>query len=117
MQVHPATENRGEFLLEIEEGEPRNVSGLELHEHVHVAFRPEVVAEHRPEEREPAYVISLAEGGHGGLIDADSRTHATNLPGGLDRCQLPRLTRHGRPPARCEASPWASASRGWRGRP
>lgn len=47
--------------------QPGNVIGTELDQHVHVAVRPEIVAQGRPEQRQAGDVVALTEGGQGGL--------------------------------------------------
>src|SRR6185295_1302371 len=72
-QIHgPASEERGELVLETNETQSRHVSGLELDEHVDVALGPEILPQDGAEQGQPADVIAPAELGelvlrYGGL--------------------------------------------------
>ena len=77
MQVDMGSQDGRKFLLEIEEGEPRNVAWLELRQYIHVTVRPEVVPQYRAEERQPPHMVALAELGDLALVDGNSRSHAT----------------------------------------
>src|SRR5688572_16719374 len=61
VQVDLAAEDAAQLLLHGEEAQPGDVPRLEFNENVHVAIRPEIVPQHRPEEAEPADVIPPAE--------------------------------------------------------
>jgi hypothetical protein len=50
VQVHLPAEEAAELFLDGKEAQPRNMSGLELDEHVHVAIRTEIVPENRAEQ-------------------------------------------------------------------
>lgn len=62
-EVHsPPAEQPGEFVLDVDDAQARGSAGLELHQYVHVAVRPEVVAQDGPEERQAADMIPAADG-------------------------------------------------------
>jgi hypothetical protein len=61
IQINVTAENPGQFLLHREERQAGDVARIEFHEHVHVAVLPEILSEHRAEQREPAYVMAAAE--------------------------------------------------------
>jgi len=56
-----ASEQPPEFVLDVNDAEPRYLPRLGLDRHVHVAVRPELIAQHRPEQRQPTEVMPSAE--------------------------------------------------------
>src|SRR2546428_78390 len=78
VQIDLAPEDCGELILDIDEREARDVTGLELDEYVDVAAWAEVVAEHGAEERQLADVMPLAELSDSPTVDGDSRRHRSN---------------------------------------
>ena len=61
IQVHLPTEQRRKLLLHAEERQAGNMPRLEFGEHIHVALRTEVLAQHRPKQRQPTNVVTLAK--------------------------------------------------------
>jgi len=78
MQVDFAPEHRRELVLYIDECKPRNMTGLELDEHVDVAGRSEIVAQHRAEQGEASDMPSTAELGDPLRIDCNPGRHEQN---------------------------------------
>src|SRR5258706_13709227 len=62
-EVDAPAEDLCQFLRDVEEREARGLARLELDQNVHVAVRPEVVAQDRAEEGEPTDVMAPAEVG------------------------------------------------------
>src|ERR1700731_2566573 len=60
VQIDLPAQNFGEFVFKAEKIQPRHEIGLKIDEHVHIAARPEIVAQDRPEQRQLAYVMPAA---------------------------------------------------------
>ena len=89
MKIHRAPQQVAQFSLHGDEFQPRNMSGLELHEDVHVALIGEVVAEHRSEERQAADVVASAELRYLILIHFDPQAHDPECYRTTERRDLP----------------------------
>lgn len=61
IEVYFASEYFGKFCLQVYEGKARYVTRLELYKHVDVAFGTEVIAQHRPEQRQLADMMAATE--------------------------------------------------------
>jgi hypothetical protein len=60
---------------------------LELHKHINIAFRSEVISQHRPEERSTADVMSAAKIGNFIQVNRYAR-HVCLLPGRYMRTKI-----------------------------
>ena len=80
-QVHLAPEEPPQVFLHRHQVEqaPR-CARREGHENVEVAVRPEIVAQHRPEEGELRDLPAPAEVGKRSVIDRDAGAHRVNIP-------------------------------------
>lgn len=75
-QVHPPTlKQTGEFALDGDEFEPRDVARQEFHQHVDVAVGMEVVAKCRTEQRQALDVMSPAKSRECIMVDDEVRAH------------------------------------------
>jgi len=45
VEIHSSAQDLGELAFEAEELQARRATGLELHQHIHIARRPEIVAQ------------------------------------------------------------------------
>ncbi len=72
VQVNSPPEDLRQLLFQREEFEARNVSRLELDQHVNVTVRPEIVAKHRSEQCKPANVVAPAKTGKDFLVNHDA---------------------------------------------
>src|SRR5215510_8977890 len=75
VQVCLSAENLRQLSLHCEDGQAWRLSGLKLHQHVHVASGREVIAQHRAEERQLANVMAPAKRGDFFSWDLDLRPH------------------------------------------
>jgi hypothetical protein len=60
-EIHPALQNFPKLGLQSEELEARYKAGLEFHQNVHVAVRPEVITQDRAKQGQLADVMAAAE--------------------------------------------------------
>jgi hypothetical protein len=75
-QVHPAAlQQCGELALHADEVQARNVIRLELHQHIDVAVRVEVIAEHRSKHGQPRDMVPLAERFDGAAVNDQVWAH------------------------------------------
>lgn len=72
-EVDFVAEEVGEVVLDVEDLPPWSVSRFELDQHVDVAVRAEIVAQHGTEEGQPSDVVPTAERRERSGIDVDSR--------------------------------------------
>ncbi len=75
MQIDPASDHPCQFILHGDELKPGCVSGIELHQNVHVAVRPEIIAQHRAEQGQPPDMMPPAEVSYSWLRDGKSFSH------------------------------------------
>src|SRR4051794_33936718 len=75
VQIHLPAQNPRELLLHRKEREAGHVTGLEFHQDVDVALRPEIVPENGAEERQSADVVVAAEIDDLLPIDENPRSH------------------------------------------
>lgn len=61
VEIHLPSEYLRELIFHGQEGEPRNVTGLELHEDVDIALRSEVGSQNRTEQRELPDMMTATE--------------------------------------------------------
>ena len=61
MQVHFPMQQVYEFVAHIEELEPTGMARFVLHQHIHVALRGEVVADHGTEQRHAPHAVPTAD--------------------------------------------------------
>src|SRR5450759_3839307 len=79
-QIDAAADDLAQLVLHADHVEEGDLGlGCELHQHVHVALRPEVVAQYGPEEREMLDGIAAAELGDALVLDLDVKAHAASL--------------------------------------
>jgi hypothetical protein len=76
VKVHSTSKDCGKLLLQIEEREAWDVTGLELDEYVDVAFWTEVISQHGAEERQAAHVVPPTKLTEQALVDGDPGGHA-----------------------------------------
>jgi hypothetical protein len=85
-QVDPPFEQTGEFVLHLRQIEQRRACvGSERHQHVDVALRRKILAEHGSEQGELGNLPLAAEAGDPVTVDRDLNRHRP-LPVVLDAC-------------------------------
>jgi hypothetical protein len=76
LEIDATAYDFSEFVLQAEEAEARRATRLEFDQHVDVTVRPEVVAQHRAEERQLADAVAAAELGEAAAIDGELHRHS-----------------------------------------
>lgn len=71
VQLNLSLEEFRKLVLHGEERQPRHMPWLELHQHIYVAIWPEVIAQHRAEQRQLADGMTFAEVSDGFLRHVD----------------------------------------------
>jgi hypothetical protein len=75
MQVELVFQEETKLVLPTEEGEARDMAGLELHEHVDVAVVAKIGTQHRSEKCELSDVVPAAKGGDLLVLGVQVRAH------------------------------------------
>jgi len=77
-QINPAAvQQSGQLALHTDEAQARNVTRLELHQHIDVAVGVEVIADRRSKQRQPRDMVPLAERLDGASVDGQVGSHDT----------------------------------------